>query len=311
MGWDPPPLFEPCDGSGAVLFCPAKINLALSVAAAQADGMHLIASWVVPVEFGDTLVLRRSSGPARVRLRLAEDAPRPFPIDWPLERDLAFRALRAVEARLGRELGVDAELIKRVPPGAGLGGGSADAAAVLDGVNRVLGLGLGLPDLLDLASALGADVPFQLAARHKPSGGVVTGVGDQIDPLPPSEGCPLLLVLPPFGCATAQVYSAFDKDGAGQASGPDLRRVQHLAGQPLSPAADLFNDLARPACHVQPGLGRLVDLIRAEGHRPHVTGSGAALFVLLNGRDKAQHARARDGLASATGCPVVLTATAG
>lgn len=306
-----PPLIDPLAGGGLRLFCPAKINLALSVGSPRTDGLHPIASWMVPIAFGDTLVLRRADGDGSgaVRIRFAEDAPRPGAVDWPIERDLAVRAWRAAEAEVGRALPIDAEVIKRVPAGAGLGGGSADAAAMLDGLDRLFSLNLGEDRLQALAGELGADVVFQFIARRRPGGAVVTGTGETIDMLPPAEPCPLLLLLPGFGCPTGAVYAAFDRALSGATHPPDVGRVRALAQQPLQADSKLFNDLADPACLVRPELRRVIDSAAQLGQHPHVTGSGAAAFILMEPDGAAALQQNRRRIEQAAGCVVIVTQT--
>ena len=102
------------------LRCPAKVNLALSVGAARAeDGMHPICSWMVTVEFGDTLTLTRSiTNDSSYEFFYANDAPSPQPIDWPLQSDLAFRAHGLIQRHVGEDLPVNMQLTKRIPAGA-------------------------------------------------------------------------------------------------------------------------------------------------------------------------------------------------
>lgn len=305
------PLVESLSPDSLRLFCPAKLNLALSVGAPRPDGLHPIASWMVPIDFGDTLVIRRCGSPASPRIDYAGDAPRPCAVDWPTERDLAVRVWRAVETLVGQPLPIEFVLTKRVPTGAGLGGGSANAAAMLDGLNRLLELALPEADLLVVANALGADVAFQFAARLQPAGAVVGGTGDQIEALPARPDCPVLLILPAFGCPTAEVYRAFDRSGSNRQNTADLQGVRALAAQPLSSASPLWNDLAEPAATVRPELKRVRDMVAVAGLNAHVTGSGAALFVVPVDTAPAALERARQQLASATRCPVLITSTAG
>lgn len=254
--------------------CPAKVNLALSVGPRDDRGMHPIASWVVAADFADTLKLERSGGGrSSFILRWADDAPRPQTIDWPLERDLAYRAHALLEQELGRTLPVRATLTKRVPTGAGLGGGSSNAAAMTGALNELFDLGMGRGDLVELSRRLGSDIAFFASGA---SGALVTGLGEHIEPLPPRR-LHLVLILPPLHCPTAAVYRAFDHDEHAL----DEARVRALTGlDPLPPDA-LFNDLAEPAMTVEP---KLAGVRRRVGHlleQPvHVTGSGAALFLV-------------------------------
>lgn len=305
------PLVESLSPDSLRLFCPAKLNLALSVGAPRPDGLHPIASWMVPIDFGDTLTLRQCAKPVAPRIDYPQDAPRSCAVDWPIEQDLAVRAWRAVEAKIDQPLHVEIALTKQVPTGAGLGGGSANAAAMLDGLNQLFQLTLPEADLLALANALGADVAFQFAARLQPAGAVVGGTGDQIQALPARPACPVLLILPAFGCPTAEVYRAFDRSGINRQNTADLQGVRALAAQPLSSASPLWNDLAGPAATVRPELKRVRDMAAVAGFNAHVTGSGAALFVVPADTAPAALERARQQLASATRCPVVIASTAG
>ncbi|MEX0653170.1 MAG: 4-(cytidine 5'-diphospho)-2-C-methyl-D-erythritol kinase [Phycisphaeraceae bacterium] len=291
------------------LACPAKVNLALSVGPPRDDHLHPIASWMVATTFGDRLTLRRAAGGAtsRWRLAFADDAPTPQPIDWPLERDLAYRAHRLLAGHVGRPLTVEVELAKRVPAGAGLGGGSSDAAGVLVGLNRLFDLKLPVSELMVLARQLGADVVFLVAALEGSPSAIVTGTGETIEPAAPAGPVDLVLVLPPFGCPTGAVYEAFDRDHAGDAR-LRVAAVRSLAGQHPLPADGPFNDLAEPAQQVQPRLAEAVArLDEALGMPVHVTGSGAAMFVVARSPD---HARALATTATqATGLATVATRT--
>src|SRR5690606_37624862 len=131
-------------------------------------------------------------------------------IDWPLTADLAYRAHRAVEQATGRTLPVAVTLRKRIPAGAGLGGGSADAAGMIVALDRLFDLDLSPPTRQQLAAALGSDVVFALEALHGQASCLVAGVGDTLTPLPQEKPLHVALALPNFGCATGPVYRAFD-----------------------------------------------------------------------------------------------------
>ncbi len=269
----------------------AKINLALSVGPPTPPrGYHPIASWFVPIDLHDDLTIerRREGEPSSYEICWADDAPRPTPIDWPIEKDLAVRAHRALESRAGRLLPVRVLLDKRTPVGGGLGGGSSDAAAVLLGVNHLFSLGLDDVALRSIAQDLGSDVAFFIDARRTadpsvaPPPALVTGFGDCIARVsaPPAG---ILLFFPPFGCPTGDVYRAFD---ATPAKGPEESRMSALIEASTSsntiPTGSLFNDLANPACINQPELQRAIDdLGRALNTPIHVSGSGSTLFALL------------------------------
>ncbi len=312
----------------------AKINLCLSVAPPEpagtlrdgrdVSGYHAIASWMSAIDLSDEI--RVHPAPATsLHIAWADDAPRATPIDWPPEKDLAFRAHAALERKTGKHLPARIEVVKRIPVGAGLGGGSSDAAATLSALNELFELRLGAGLLRELAATLGSDVAFFVDNRETPRPALVTRLGDEVERVCFVKS-DLVLVLPPFACETRAVYHAFDEllaervergeFGEGRSPTPGLARhdlVQRRIDKARSGLRDglLFNDLYLPAVRVQPRLGELVlALSRATRQQAHVTGSGSGVFLVSN----AQHAdrlaeRCREvarGLAWPEGPPAVL-----
>ena len=277
----------------------AKINLALSLAGPEPAGVpragwHRISTWMHAIELADDVLVEplgessRASGDvvSTWSAGWAPDAARPGLIDWPVERDLGWRALRAVEAHTGRTLPTRLVLTKRIPTGAGLGGGSADAGATLLAVDRAWGLGLGVEVLRTLGATLGSDVPFFVdeacAKSGAPRPAVVGGFGEAIERTPRASG-DVVLMVPAFGCATGSVYRAFDDAvEAGRAGKLDAARVVALAGRDTVDTSSLWNDLAAPACAVRPELAVLRQRASELLDRPvHITGSGSAMFVIV------------------------------
>lgn len=262
---------------------PAKLNLALAVAPPDADGMHPICSWMVPIDLCDHLSLIRLEDDrmSRYAILFADDAPMPSDIDWSITKDLAVRAHRLLEQRTGRSLPVQMKLTKRIPVGAGLGGGSSDAATALLAVNELFDLGLSRDELIECATQLGSDVAFFLDR----SPAIVEGLGERITPSPPIDFC-AALVLPRFACATGAVYRAFDDAPPESFREGDARL---LAMNAAPDAHALFNDLAEPAMRVQELLREVVDRVSQVADRPaHVTGSGSAVFVLCDDHPSAE-----------------------
>ncbi|MFN0316461.1 MAG: 4-(cytidine 5'-diphospho)-2-C-methyl-D-erythritol kinase [Burkholderiales bacterium] len=181
-------------GSTLRIPAPAKLNLFLHVTGRRPDGYHLLQTLFRFIEHGDELVLTvrpdgqvsRSEGPEGV-------AP---------EQDLGVRAARLLQAETGCKLGVDLRIIKRIPMGGGLGGGSSDAASVLVGLNRLWGLGLSRPALMALGGTLGADVPIFVFGRSA----FAQGVGDELSPISIAPAWYVVLV-PPVHVATAAVFA--------------------------------------------------------------------------------------------------------
>lgn len=253
--------------------CPAKVNLALSVGAPRDDGMHPIRSWMVQVSFYDDLIVERTDGRSVYQIQWAPDAPQPSPIDWPADKDLAVRAHRMIEQHVGRPLPVKMTLAKRIPVGAGLAGGSSNGAIMLRAVNRLFDLNLPHELLCEMAGKLGSDPAFFLG----PASAIVSGLGDVIEPCALESPIHLVLMLPPLHCNTGAVYRTFD------ALSPTTTLQQ------VGPGIEPFNDLAGPACAVEPRLREVRKQCESLlQRRVHVTGSGAALFALADSAEDAE-----------------------
>lgn len=213
---------------------PAKLTVSLRVTGVRPDGLHLIDAEMVSIDLADTLRFRDGT-----ELTIEGDAG-----GLPVVADadnLVSRALAAV----GRTAAV--HLVKRIPAGGGLGGGSTDAAAVLRWA--------GAADDIDLAASLGADVPFCLHGGRAR----VTGIGEVLEPLPVIART-FTLSVPPFGCSTPAVYRAWDELGGPTAAGP--------------------NDLEPAAVLVEPRLTAWRDRLGdATGETPILAGSGSTWFV--------------------------------
>lgn len=265
----------------------AKLNLALAVAPPQRDGprrgWHRICSWMHAIDLHDDVVVevdRSLDGPT-LDARWAGDAPRHAgeALAWPVEKDLAYRAALL----LGQKAPLRITIRKRIPEGGGLGGGSSNAAAVLRAGDALLGLNQGPEKLRELALTLGSDIAFfigdtdpSLDAPPRPA--IVSGFGETIERLAaPAAAVGVTLAIPPFGCATGEVYQAFD----GLQPGP-LREAEVRSLAMQSPrVAVLFNDLAPAAEAVHPELKTLRDeLVRGWEAPVHVTGSGSTLFAI-------------------------------
>jgi len=261
---------------------PAKINLALAVGPPrESDSLHPICSWFAPINLTDELRITRLEEDrlSRYAILWHEDALRPTAIDWSITKDLAVRAHMLLEREVGRTLPVQLKLTKRIPVGAGLGGGSSNAAAMLLGVCELFDLDITDQRLAELALSLGSDVPFFL----KPGPALVEGVGQSVESAPPLAGHPtaLALLFPNFACPTAAVYRAFDERPTRPMRD---HAVRELARAPRLISADLFNDLADPAQRVAPDLAALRDRAARCAQSPvHITGSGSAMFTLCEG----------------------------
>ena len=272
-----------------VIECPAKMNLALSVGSPEElhDGYHPIASWMIAVNLCDCLTLsKQDGGKSRFDIRYSQLAPQPQRIDWPMEKDLAVRAHAAVQRLADRQLPVQMTLEKYIPAGAGLAGGSSDAAGMIYGLNRLFELNLDNQQLLSLAGELGSDVYFLTWVFLGKTAALVTGFGDKINPIDYVQSLRMVLILPPFVCSTAAVYAAFDQqlDGLKYA---DEQKIWELIGCTALNSKHLSNDLARPAMQVQPQLKTVIEKLGNIANRPvHITGSGAAMFIMTRSNEE-------------------------
>jgi 4-diphosphocytidyl-2-C-methyl-D-erythritol kinase len=193
--------------------------------------------------------------------------------------NLAARALADFRSRAGRELPpLELTIDKRIPVAAGLGGGSADAAAALRIANELAGGPLATQELLRLAADLGSDVPSQLDPRHA----LVQGVGEQVEPLDLPR-LTALLVPDSEGLSTATVYAEFDRMGGARAQlDPERLRTLAAAG-PAELAAGLSNDLEPAALSLRPTLATTLGRLRSEGALGvAVSGSGPTCFGLFD-----------------------------
>ena len=266
--------------------CPAKLNLTLAVGSPRPDGLHPIASIMVALDFGDDLHLRRlDSGPSAFTRRFADDAPKAQPIDWPIESDLVFRAHALLEKEVGQTLPIACTLDKRIPAGAGLGGGSSDAAGMLVGLRSLFELSVPDDELLCVSRSLGADVAFLVHALIGQRAALVTGVGEIIEPITSLPDLHCVLVFPDGTCPTPAVYRAFDQAAADRRAAIDDQLIEDWSCAHAIPPA--YNDLTQAAMAVCPTITATIQTINTLGHEPRLTGSGSALFVVVESNAQA------------------------
>jgi len=235
----------------------AKLNLDLTVTGVRADGYHELRTRFQAISLHDLLLLEPAATTA-LHGGVGGD------------EDLVLRAQRALERAAGRPLPARFRLVKRIPAGAGLGGGSADAAATLRGLARLHGLDV---DLAPIAASLGADVPFLLRG----GAAVATGAGERLAPAPADRGW-YAVAWPGYAVSTAAVYARWDRVGG-----------------------DGDNELTRAAFDVEPKLAEFAGML-GDGWR--MTGSGSAFFRRCATRGEAEAAAARLDCWTAVAGPV-------
>ncbi len=257
-----------------------KVNLDLRVLGTRPDGYHELRTVFQSIELHDTLLCAEHHGAFALKCR------RPgVPLD---ESNLVWRAAAALWKALGRagapsDAAVTIE--KAIPVEAGLGGGSADAAAALLGLARLWG-GAPLTLLREVASGIGADVPFFL------SGGTALGLGrgEEIYPLVDLPPHWIVIVRPPFGVSTAEAYAWYDEDReAGFRD--EIRELQILPVPWPSRAAQMINDLEPPVVRRHPEISALKAALKETGAAASaLSGSGSAVFGLFRSRSAAERA---------------------
>lgn len=260
-----------------ILAAPAKVNLFLHVTGRRGDGLHLLESLFALIDLADTVTLTLRPDGAIERMR---DVP-----GVPVEHDLAVRAALVLKKTTGTRHGVSVAIDKRIPQGAGLGGGSSDAATVLVGLNRLWGLGLDVASLAKLGLTLGADVPFFVHGENA----LARGVGEIVRPVSLPRTW-LALALPRVQVRTADIYAA-----------PELTRSAPSAKIAVFSASYGHNALQPVAASRHPDIARA--LAALPGAR--MSGSGAAVFAACS--SEAEASRAIDGLPFGIDARVVRT----
>ena len=239
----------------------AKVNLTLEVLGTRPDGYHELRSVVAEIPLHDDVVLLDAPA-GEVTVEMTGDGMEAPCV--PCEENLAVRAARALAEAAGVSRGVRIRIVKRIPVGAGLGGGSADAAAVLNGLNELWGLNLPKERLCEIGAEVGSDVPALVL------GGVVLmeGRGERVRRARPttggsrscateSEWSRFVLRVPPVNASTARVYAEFREEDRGR----------------------FRNDLQPAACRLYPAIAETIAEMEAEGlENVQMTGSGSAVF---------------------------------
>lgn len=245
----------------------AKINLGLEVTGRRRDGYHTLRTIFQTIGLHDALEVRER---ARSGLRLAGDDPR---VSWDGTNTIA-RAFRLIAENCRLSRGLEVFVRKRIPPGAGLGGGSGNAAVMLLFLDRYFGLGLPAGQLAEMAVRLGADVPFFLR------GGTALGegIGERLTPLPALRARPVAVCVPPRPVSTALVFSRFRLT-----RGRFPSKIQLFLR--MGDLSILRNDLESVTFELFPEIRDIREkMVQGGGGFVQMTGSGSAVFALGHGR---------------------------
>jgi 4-diphosphocytidyl-2-C-methyl-D-erythritol kinase len=264
---------------------PAKINVYLRIVGRRPDGYHLLDSLMVPINLYDDIHITVAHGEQRathsgaVLVVHCDDPAVPSG-----ETNLAYKAAALVCQEAGLQVRIDINLRKRIPAGAGLGGGSSNAATVLKSLNALLALGWTEARLCQLGVRLGADVPFFIACRPAHIG----GIGDIVTTIPPLPACSVVLVVPPFGVSTLWAYGRFDELPP---AAPSSVQPWHFTPGQWPSRELLINDLERAVLPAYPPIAALKDaLLRLGAEGVLMSGSGSSVFGIFRHRTAAEQA---------------------
>lgn len=260
------------------IFSPAKLNLFLAITGRRSDGFHELVSVVTPLAWGDTLHAT-AAGPGDFSLTCDDPA---VPVD---ASNLVLQAAQAFRAKSGWSGGAAFRLEKRIPMGAGLGGGSSNAVAALRALNALAGGALAEPVLAEVAAGLGSDCALFVHGRPV----IMRGRGERLEALTPAEAARLsgrrvLVFKPAFGIATPWAYRRMIATPGSYLPAPTAeQRLAAWRGEPTAPAETLlFNNMEAAAFGKFVALPALLAELRTRfGLAPRMSGSGSACFALL------------------------------
>lgn len=256
----------------------AKINLTLDVSHLRPDGYHEVDMVMQTIELSDLIWLEHSAN----RAITIEASVSHIPLD---ERNLAHTAATAFYRAAGMERGVRIRIDKQVPVAAGLGGGSADAAAVLRGMNRLFARNLPAEQLEQIGASIGSDVPFLV------SGGcaVARGRGEQIERVEHSMKAWVVLVRPPVFVSTATVYGAIEQYASRSEPSSQAMVAALQSGSLDAVQAAISNDLTEVTCRLYPQVEEMRRRMEQVAKQPvFMSGSGPSLYCLLPHENAAQ-----------------------
>ena len=253
------------------IYSPAKINIFLKIEGRElTSGMHFINSLFAPIDLFDEIEIEESSVFSITTEGISENIP--------TEKNIIFKAYLALQSYIGQELPkFDVRIRKSIPSGAGLGGGSSNAAAFLKFLNGYCKLDLSLTQLIEIASKVGSDVPFFVLGKHA----MVKGLGEKTEPvhLPQTDDF-FVLVNPEIHVNTGLAYSLFDKFY------PNCNTKNRVPEHFSWKNEDIFNDFEEIVFAEFPEIARVKAELEAAGaHKVFMSGSGSTLIAMTKSED--------------------------
>jgi len=274
------------NGSSINVRCPAKLNLYLEVTGKRADGYHDIETVMQTVSLYDGLVIEPCEPPGAILVECDDAAVPSGP------ENIVHRAAAEMRRATGRTEGVRMRLSKQIPAGAGLAGGSSDAAGAIAGLNLLWDARLSSERLARIGAAVGSDVPFFFTA----GAAVCRGRGEIVEPLPPHRPQWFVIVWPEFELSTRSIYETLSLDLTNRPENDTIRDLIRLLDrtEPSQLGACFFNRLEKTATAVRSELVRIRQAMVEAGLKGvTMTGSGSAFFGLCERKEVAEKRSAR------------------
>lgn len=269
----------------------AKINLGLDVTGRREDGYHEVRMIMQTLDYGDTVTLEKKPG---LGITLECDDPR-IPDG---DENLAVKAAKQFEKKYnscfsdefkGWDFGMHIRLRKRIPVSAGLGGGSADAAAVIRGMNSLFDTGLGKDSLIDIGAEVGSDVPFCIIGKTA----LATGRGETLTPIPDFPHCFVLVVKPDLCISTGEAYDSLDDMDNLEHPDIDMLEKSIVSRKNIREIVTYMgNTFEKPMIIKHPVIGEIKSCMEEYGAlKAMMTGSGPSVFGIFEEEDKMRDAR--------------------
>jgi len=262
----------------------AKINLFLEVVGKRSDGYHELISVMQAVNLCDSLVIQKldnTAGPVQLDINTPN-----LPTG---DKNLVVKAAKLLMQEYNIAQPIHIKLTKRIPIGAGLGGGSSDCAATLHGLNQLFELKISLDRLMEMGATLGADVPFCLLANTRGGTALAKGIGEKLTPLPPHPNCYVVLACPPIHVSTKKIFSKLRLNAKNINYKLD-KFMSAYKTQDIAQIAENFkNTFTSVTSSIHPQISNLITDLQNQGALgAEMTGTGSAVFAYFNNENNAK-----------------------
>jgi len=268
----------------------AKINLFLAVVGKRRDGYHELVSIMQTVNLCDNLLLHKVKKNHNTNLvQLSTNIPK-LPID---NKNLVVKAANLFMKDNNITHPVQIKLNKRIPIGAGLGGGSSDCAAALLGLNQLFDLKIPLSELMEMGKTLGADVPFCLLANIHGGAALAKGIGEKLTPLPPHPNCNIILAYPQIHISTKKIFKQLNFEGTFTKEHPQLDSfMAAYESRDIAQIAKNFKNTFTPITSgLHPQISTIITDLQNQGALgASMTGTGSTVFAYFDNEDNAKTA---------------------